>query len=367
MFVADKKFAMLNAFLKPYEGLPIAITMQGGQTILLGKGAPQFSIFIHKQLSEECLFPNAAQVLANAYMAGELTVNGDLQELISLLIQNGNVTQQAFHSFISNLPIDTATRKQKDVFRFFQSWMDQAMSNFSGDFQKGAASFHDAQAQGLKQILDALHLKKGMTVLDLHCGWGNLLIEAAKRYKIKGIGFTHSEHQRSAAQRKINFLGLESQLQVKIFPSADVKKLLLFEKSVDRIVSVDLLEQLKRSQQHSFADFSIPLRSSGFCLYRSIVFPEDAKKYAGEQYAFTQSGRFKRKAVRTVHNDTQCTLQCWIRNLQQQKNELISIFGQSIVRLWEIYLCCWLAYLQSGAAHAYEWLLEEENIVTAKR
>lgn len=39
-------------------------------------------------------------------------------------------------------------------------------------------------------ILKKLYLKEGMTLLDIGCGWGFLLIEAAGKYKVCGVGIT---------------------------------------------------------------------------------------------------------------------------------------------------------------------------------
>ena len=46
-----------------------------------------------------------------------------------------------------------------------------------------------------KSRLKKLNLKDGLSLLDIGCGWGGLLIEAAKQYKVKGLGITLSEEQ----------------------------------------------------------------------------------------------------------------------------------------------------------------------------
>ena len=47
----------------------------------------------------------------------------------------------------------------------------------------------------INHILKKLNLKDGLSLLDIGCGWGGLLIEAAKQYKVKGLGITLSEEQ----------------------------------------------------------------------------------------------------------------------------------------------------------------------------
>lgn len=47
----------------------------------------------------------------------------------------------------------------------------------------------------MEYILKKLYLKEGMSLLDIGCGWGYLLIRAAKEYGISGMGITLSEEQ----------------------------------------------------------------------------------------------------------------------------------------------------------------------------
>ena len=50
----------------------------------------------------------------------------------------------------------------------------------------------EAQKNKVHYILSKLHLEKGQSLLDIGCGWGYLLIEAAQKYGVKGYGCTLS-------------------------------------------------------------------------------------------------------------------------------------------------------------------------------
>lgn len=43
--------------------------------------------------------------------------------------------------------------------------------------------------------MSKLNLNEGMSLLDIGYGWGFLLIEAAKKYKVQGLCITLSEEQ----------------------------------------------------------------------------------------------------------------------------------------------------------------------------
>ena len=73
-------------------------------------------------------------------------------------------------------------------------------------------------------ILKKLYLKKDMALLDIGCGWGFLLIEAAKKYKIHGTGITLSHEQYAEFQRRIKEQGLEDYLTVELMDYRDLPK-----------------------------------------------------------------------------------------------------------------------------------------------
>ena len=80
------------------------------------------------------------------------------------------------------------------------------MSYSCGYFKHEDDTLYQAQKNKVDYILEKLYLKEGMTLLDIGCGWGFLLIEAAKKYKIKGTGITLSKNNtknaRNVSKRK---------------------------------------------------------------------------------------------------------------------------------------------------------------------
>ena len=79
---------------------------------------------------------------------------------------------------------------------FYKMWLDETMSYSCGYFKHPEDTLYQAQVQKVERILKKLYLKEGMTLCDIGCGWGYLLIEAAKKYEIKGVGITLSKEQK---------------------------------------------------------------------------------------------------------------------------------------------------------------------------
>ena len=105
-------------------------------------------------------------------------------------------------------------------------------------------------------------------MLDIGCGWGGLLIEAAKQYKVKGLGITLSEEQYIKFKERIKEEHLEEYLEVRLMDYRDLKK---SKMKFDRIVSVGMLEHVGRSNYDLFFEnVDAVLKESGLFLLHYI-------------------------------------------------------------------------------------------------
>lgn len=77
------------------------------------------------------------------------------------------------------------------------------MADLSGAMYSGDFSMTVEEAQRTKHqfMADHLHIKEGMKVLDMGCGWGPFLNFLSKR-GIKGTGLTLSDGQYKACRKK---------------------------------------------------------------------------------------------------------------------------------------------------------------------
>lgn len=63
---------------------------------------------------------------------------------------------------------------------FYQLLLDDHMAYSAAYFTEQGQSLHDAQTAKLDMICRKLGLEKGMRLLDVGCGWGSLILYAAK-------------------------------------------------------------------------------------------------------------------------------------------------------------------------------------------
>jgi SAM-dependent methyltransferase len=82
------------------------------------------------------------------------------------------------------------------------------------DFRRNLAPYVNSPEHAIDRMLQLASLKDGETLYDLGCGDGRILIAAASRYKIKGVGIEISEHLAKAAAEKVKKAGLQDQVKI---------------------------------------------------------------------------------------------------------------------------------------------------------
>ena len=83
-----------------------------------------------------------------------------------------------------------------------------------------------------------------MRLLDVGCGWGGMVMHAAREYGVKALGVTLSEQQALWAQQAIKAAGLEDLAEVRHQDYRDVP-----ETDFDAISSIGITEHIGKEQR----------------------------------------------------------------------------------------------------------------------
>ena len=83
-------------------------------------------------------------------------------------------------------------------------------------FKDFANSLEQAQLDKLDMICRKLRLNEGERLLDIGSGWGGLVCFAAKNYGVSAVGVTLSQTQADFARAKIEQLGLQNRVEVRL-------------------------------------------------------------------------------------------------------------------------------------------------------
>ena len=106
---------------------------------------------------------------------------------------------------------------------FYRLWLDDKMIYSCAYFRHQADTLDDAQSNKLDLICRKLRLQAGEKLLDIGCGWGALVIWAARNYGVMAHGITLSHNQYEYAVEKIREQGLEDKVTVELKDYRDLE------------------------------------------------------------------------------------------------------------------------------------------------
>ena len=225
----------------------------------------------------------------------------------------------------------------------------------------------------MDRILEKLDLKEGMSLCDIGCGWGFLLIRAAKKYKIHGVGITLSSEQAKKFQERIEQEHLEGCLEVKLLDYRDLPKSGM---KFDRVVSVGMLEHVGRENYEQYMKCVKSVLAPGglFLLHyisalqehpgdawvKKYIFPGGVVPSLREIINIAGDVRFYTLDVESLRRHYNRTLLCWNRNFQEHREEVAAMFDEKFVRMWELYLCSCAATFNNGIIDLHQILFSND-------
>lgn len=359
---------LMIQFLKKFDENPFLIKINGKE-VLVGEGEPTFVVRFNKSLDIKELRRSTSLALGEAYMRGDIEVEGDLfQALDQLLGQMGKFSLDK--SALKKLIFTSNSKKnQKDEVSshydigndFYRLWLDDTLSYSCGYFKNPNDTLYDAQVNKVDYILEKLYLKEGMSLLDIGCGWGFLLIEAAKKYGINGVGITLSLEQHKKFSERIAEEGLEGQLTAELMDYRDLPK---YGKTFDRIVSVGMVEHVGRDNYDLFLSCADKvLNPKGLFLLHYIsaleehpgdpwikkyIFPGGMIPSLREMIGLAASRRFYVIDVESLRRHYTKTLLCWDKGFREHLDEVREMFDDEFIRMWDLYLCSCAATFHNG-------------------
>ncbi|WP_195251154.1 SAM-dependent methyltransferase [Romboutsia sp. 1001713B170207_170306_H8] len=353
----DKIF--LKSFLKIFENESFTVEFWDKEEIKLGGEESLFKIILKKPISKKDILTSTSLVFGEEYMNGDLEVEGDFLLMLNTVLKYKEKFLTNFKALPNLFSHKTSKNKQKEEVSyhydlgndFYSLWLDKTMSYSCGYFKEDKNSLYEAQMNKINHLLKKLNLKEGLSLLDIGCGWGALLIEAAKKYKIKGLGITLSEEQYKKFKSRIESENLQEYLDVKLMDYRELEKSgLMF----DRVVSVGMLEHVGRENYDLFMkNVSTVLNKSGiFVLHyisglwesggdawmRKYIFPGGVIPSLREIIYISSNYRFYVEDVESLRLHYMKTLLKWAENFEKNIDLIREKFDERFIRMWKMYL-----------------------------
>ncbi|QAT43907.1 SAM-dependent methyltransferase [Aminipila luticellarii] len=374
-----KKQELLIDFLKQFDENPFAIVMDE-EKYLIGEGEPTFTVRVNKPIEIKELMASTSLALGEAYMRGDIEIEGDLYTALNNFLgqlgkfpKNTKVLKKLMFTSNGKKNQKKEVSSHYDIGNdFYALWLDETLSYSCGYFKKKRDTLYEAQMNKIHRILEKLCLKEGMSLLDIGCGWGQLLIEAAKTYKVKGLGITLSQEQCKKFNERIKEEGLEDYLTVEIMDYRDLPKL---KTTFDRAVSVGMLEHVGRDNYNLFMScVDKVLKPTGLFLLhyisgmkehpgdpwmRKYIFPGGMCPSLREIINLCAEYNFYTLDVESLRRHYKETLLRWDANFNERRKEIEAKMGIEFTRMWDLYLCACAATFNRGVIDLHQILLSK--------
>jgi cyclopropane-fatty-acyl-phospholipid synthase len=152
---------------------------------------------------------------------------------------------------------------------FFRLFLDPTQTYSCAYFEPPDLTLEQAQLAKIDLSLGKCDLRRGMTLLDIGCGWGATMLRALERYDVNVIGLTLSENQYRHVQgllasRPNTDSGRHAEVRLQGWEE--------FHDPVDRIVSIGAFEHFKYARYPMFFERAYDvLPGDGRMMLHSIV------------------------------------------------------------------------------------------------
>jgi cyclopropane-fatty-acyl-phospholipid synthase len=373
-----------------------------------GTESAPYTLCINRRGSlRRMLLPPSELAIVEAYISGDVDIDGDLEAAVSLgdAINERLRSPRTLASLVRHLmalpirepapqadvhaaraarvvapagrPHDqtrdrAAIQYHYDVGNdFYALWLDERMVYSCGYFQSPTDTLDQAQRAKLDLVCRKLRLRAGERFLDVGCGWGALIMHAAREYGAHALGITLSDAQATFARQRIADAGLADRCRVEI---RDYRALPA-DQHFDKIASVGMIEHVGLEKLSTYFECLHRALSPGGLLLNHGIVSVSVTRQRGlrarlerrlwkrdafiDQYVFpdgklgplhavvaaAEGAGFETRDVESLREHYALTLRAWVARLMRERDRAAAIAGDRIVRTWRLYM--------TGSAHAF--------------
>ncbi|OAA20029.1 cyclopropane-fatty-acyl-phospholipid synthase [Frankia sp. EI5c] len=348
---------------------------------------------------------------ARAFVAGDLEIDGDIFEALALrtriarlrpsaaVLRAAVVLARQFGPRPPQPPPEEARLRGRAHSRsrdaeaishhydvsndFYRLVLGPAMTYSCAVWESPSTDLAAAQAAKHELICRKLGLRPDERLLDVGCGWGSMLLHAARHHGVTGVGITISAEQAAEARRRVAEAGLADRIEIRLQDYREIT-----DGPFDAISSVGMVEHVGRAKLPVyFRTLFELLRPGGRLLNHGISFPGDPASAARSRprigpvplpkdadflhrYVFPdgelheigalttlmQGGGFEVRHIENLREHYALTLRAWVSNLEEHWDEAVALVGAGRARVWRLYMAGSALSFEAGLSQIHQVL-----------
>ena len=324
--------------------------------------------------------------LARAFVAGELSIEGDIFEVLTALrdAAPGELRRVDPRTLVATVraagrigaigaPLPPPPEEARPAGRlhspardaraishhydvgndFYELVLGPSWTYSCARFVTPATSLEEAQAAKYELICRKLGIdqRPGSRLLDVGCGWGSMAIHAARHHGAQVVGVALSHEQVDRARQRVREAGLEDSVEIRYQYYRDVRG-----EQFDAISSIGMFEHVGSERMTVYFDTLHELLTpTGRLLNHAIstpggsrlgrrsfvgryVFPDGELVDVSEVVRAMQRAGFEVRDVESLREHYSRTLHHWVANLEEHWDEAVALVGLPRATIWRLYM-----------------------------
>jgi cyclopropane-fatty-acyl-phospholipid synthase len=264
---------------------------------------------------------------------------------------------------------------------FYALWLDKNMVYSCAYFEAPNIDLDQAQEAKLEHICRKLQLQPTDQLLDIGCGWGALIIYAAKHYGVRARGITLSLEQLRRGRELIAEAGLGNRVTIDLQDYRELEGQSVYEK----ISSVGMVEHVGlKNLPRYFSTVQRLLKPGGLFLNHGItsdsggwektlstefinryVFPDGQLDTISNLQRHMEQARFEITDVESLRSHYALTLRHWVKRLEENHAEALQFVNEFTYRVWRLYMSAAAIDFESGQIGIYQVLATKRGAALA--
>ncbi len=369
--------------LKNHWNGPGVTLVVGKRNVRIGQGDSVVTVRFKNRWALTRLVSSPSLGFGEGYMKGDIIIEGDMMALFRGFQQSSEIVPSIIRRvrrIVRCLPISVfgAVKNAQSHYNigndFYGLWLDESRTYTCAYFLDENDDLDKAQFQKNDLICKKVRLEKGMTLLDIGCGWGGALFHAAVHYGADVIGVTPAKEQAIYILVKAKRLGIEDRVHVIVDDWRNIEQHTKKTK-FDCVISIGMFEHVGRAQYGDFfALWGRLLKDTGISLLHTIghtneedsgydpwmkkyIFPGGYTPLLHEIIRGVGKEKLRVTDVENLWQHYTKTLYWWEKNVVAHKAEIVNMFDEQFYRMWMLYLCGCYAGFKWGDLQLYQTVI----------